>query len=98
MILGQDPEAGKGISESKMKRELPKTFADLRQFEGTKDRPLRGTVRGTALYKQYFDSTDPFYSMYNIGPYTLSPWKVVWPEVGHTVRAGVCGPRQFEAK
>jgi hypothetical protein len=25
--------------------------------------------------------------------YTLAPWKVLWPEVGHTVRAGVCGPK-----
>jgi hypothetical protein len=31
--------------------------------------------------------------MYNVGTHTLAPWKVLWPEVGHTVRAGVCGPK-----
>src|SRR5271157_676310 len=31
--------------------------------------------------------------MRNMASYTLAPWKVLWPEVGHTVRAGVCGPR-----
>jgi hypothetical protein len=30
--------------------------------------------------------------MYNVGPYTLSSWKVMWPEVGNEVCAGVCGP------
>jgi hypothetical protein len=87
-----------GIPESEMKRRWPKTYAYLNQFEGNKENPERGTLRGRALYKQYFRPTDPFYSMYNVGPYTLAKWKVMWPEVGHTVRAGVCGPQKVDSE
>lgn len=97
IILAQDPQVGKGIAESEMKR-LPRTYAYLRRFEGDRKRPERGTLRGRALYKQYFDPSDPFYSMYNVGPSTLAKWKVMWPEVGHTVRAGVCGPQKLNAE
>ena len=97
IILAQDTNRGKGITEAEMKK-LPKTFAYLRRFEGNPKRPERGTLRGRALYKQYFDPSDPFYSMYNVGPYTMAKWKVVWPEVGHTVRAGVCGPQKVDSE
>ena len=29
-----------------------------------------------------------FHSMYAVAAYTFAPYKVMWPEVGHTVRAG----------
>ena len=31
--------------------------------------------------KAYFKSDDPFYSIYNVGPYSLSKWKVVWNRI-----------------
>jgi Eco57I restriction-modification methylase len=98
IILAQDPEAGKGIAESEMKKSCPKTFAYFKTFEGSREKLERGTLRGRALYKQYFRQTDPFYSMYNVGAYSLSQWKVMWPEVGNTVRAGVCGPRKVDSE
>jgi len=67
-----------------MKRDQPKTFQYFKRFE-TPSRKRSG-------FRKYFSPSDPFYSMYNVGPYTLSPWKVMWPEVGNEVRAGVCGP------
>jgi hypothetical protein len=79
-------------------KKLPRTFAYLRRFEGDRNRPERGTLRGRAPYKQHFDPGDPFYSMCNVGPYTTAKWKVMWPEVGHTVRAGVCGPQKIESE
>ncbi|MBU0509278.1 N-6 DNA methylase [bacterium] len=94
IILAQDPDKGKGIAESKMRVELPKTYAYLKRFEGNKKNPQRGTLRGRALYRKYFKDTDPFYSMYNVGSYTLAKWKVMWPEVGYSVRAAVCGPQR----
>lgn len=36
--------------------------------------------------------------MYNVGRYTLAPWKVLWPEVGDTVRAGVVGPTSSDSE
>lgn len=89
IVLSQDPKTRQGIPEAEMKRRDPKTFAYLKRFE---DR-----LRVRSGFKQYFRPTDPFYSIYNVGPYTMADWKVLWPEVGHTVRAGVCGPAEVEA-
>ena len=79
-----------------MKIRWPKTYAYLKQFEGGRKNPERGTLRGRSGYRQYFKETDPFYSMYNVGPYTMAKWKVLWPEVGHSVRASVSGPSTVE--
>lgn len=85
-----------GIPEAEMKRRWPKTYAYVKRFEGDPLKPERGTLRGRSGYRQYFRPTDPFYSIYNVGPYTLAPWKVLWPEVGHSVRASVAGPSAVE--
>jgi hypothetical protein len=97
IILANRTDKLAGIPEAEMKRRYPKTFAYLKQFEGDLRQPVRGTLRGRSGYIQYFKPTDPFYSMYNVGPYTLSEWKVLWPEVGHSVRAGVCGPSEVDS-
>ena len=75
-------------------KKLPKTYAYLRRFEGDVKSPKRGTLRGRALYKQYFDPSDPFYSMYNVGSYTLAPWKVVWRDMGSEIQVSVVGPQR----
>ncbi|MBN2208082.1 MAG: N-6 DNA methylase [Candidatus Coatesbacteria bacterium] len=91
IILPQDPQTRTGIPESKMKQEFPKTFAYLKRFEGDMDNPRRGTLRGRSGYKKYFKPTDPFYSMYDVGPYTMAPWKVVWAWISVGVKSGVVG-------
>ena len=35
----------------------------------------------------------PYYSVYNVGDYTLKPWKVIFPEMGK-VKAAVVGSRE----
>ena len=89
IILAQDPELRKGIPEAKMKRDLPKTYAYLKKFEGDRNNPQRGTLRGRSGYKQYFKPTAPFYSLYNVGPYTMAQWKVVWPWISIGMRCVV---------
>jgi hypothetical protein len=84
IILAQDPQTRAGIPEDVMKQKYPKTYAFFRQFENQ--------LRKRSGFKQYFKPTDPFWSMYNVGAYTMSLWKAMWPEVGHDVRCGVCGP------
>ena len=71
IILAQDPETRKGIPESEMKHRWPKTYAYLKQFEGDPEEPARGSLRGRSGYRQYFNPSDPFYSMYNVGSYTM---------------------------
>lgn len=84
ILMPQDPKLRTGIPESTMRHEQPRTFDYFRRFEEQ--------LKKRSGFRQYFDSTDPFYSIYNVGPYTVQPWKVMWPEVANEVRAGVCGP------
>jgi hypothetical protein len=98
IILTNRTDRLAGIPETEMKQKWHKTYAYLKQFEGDSKRPGHGTLRGRSGYKRYFKPSDPFYSMYNVGPYTMTKWKVLWPEVGHSVRAAVCGPSTVEKR
>lgn len=33
----------------------------------------------------------PFFAIYNVGPYTFAPWKVIWPEMSSNFFAAVAG-------
>lgn len=92
IILAQDPETRKGIPESDMKRRQPKTYAYLKQFEGEPEKPKRGTLRGRSGYRRYFKPSDPFYSMYNVGPYTMQPIKVFWRQFIPRLEMALCLP------
>jgi len=70
IILAQDPETRAGIPESVMKRKYPKTYAYFKRFEEE--------LRGRSGYRKYFKPADPFYSMYNVGPYSVAPIRVFW--------------------
>ncbi len=96
IILANRTDKLAGIPESEMKRRWPKTFAYLKQFEGDPKKPARGTLRGRSGYRQYFKPSDPFYSMYNIGPYTMVKWKVVWNRIDTRLRATVVGVDQLQ--
>jgi len=80
IILANRTDKLAGIPEAEMKRRWPKTYRYLRQFEGDLGNPERGTLRGRSGYRKYFKPSDPFYSIYNVGPYTMAPWKIVWRE------------------
>ena len=97
IILAQDPEKRKGIPEAVMRLRWPKTYAYLKQFEGDPKKPERGTLRGRSGYRQYFKPTDPFYSMYNVGPYTMAQWKVVWREQSSMFQAAFAGLKSRRA-
>lgn len=88
IIFAQDPTARKGISERNLKIKHPKTYSYFFSFEKE--------LRKRSGFKQYFKPSDPFYSIGNISPAILAKWKVMWPEVGNTIRAGVCGPIRME--
>ena len=54
-----------------MKEKFPHTYTYLKNFEAI--------LRERAAYKKYFNpEEDPFYSMYNIGTYTFSRYKLAW--------------------
>lgn len=75
ILVVQDPDKRTGYEESWLKLNLPHTYAYLKQFESI--------LRQRSGFKKYFDAQkDAFYSMYNIGPYTFAPFKVVWSGLG----------------
>jgi methylase of polypeptide subunit release factors len=83
ILMAQDPEKRRGIDEKEMQLNYGKTWAYLKQFEV----PLR--IR--AAYKRYFGEDEPFYSMFDIGDYTFSPYKVVWTRVDVDIKGAVVG-------
>jgi len=75
ILVVQDPNKRTGYEESWLKLNLPHTYAYLKQFESL--------LKQRSGFKKYFNAQkDAFYSMYNIGPYTFAPFKVVWSGLG----------------
>jgi hypothetical protein len=77
ILLLQDPVRRTGAPIDELARVAPKTLAYIHRFE-----PL---LRNRASFKRYFQRGEsskshgpPFYSMFNVGGYTLSPYKTVW--------------------
>ena len=83
ILLAQDVDSRTGIAEDLMRREYPRTYRYLEQFE-----PL---LSSRAAYRRY-QGQKPFYSMYNVGPYTVAPIKVVWRRMERMIRAAVVEP------
>ncbi len=96
IILPNRTDKLAGISEAEMKRLCPKTYAYFKQFEGNPKKPESGTLRGRSGYRKYFKPSDPFYSIYNVGPYTMSEWKVVWREQSSIFQAAVVGKKSHQ--
>lgn len=80
LLLVQDAAARTGIDEAELARRLPKTYAYLQRF--------RTLLESRAAWKRY-QQAGPFYSMYNVGDYTLSPIKVVWRRMDRRINAAV---------
>jgi hypothetical protein len=82
----------KAIPEKEMQTDYPYTYGYLKRFEEV--------LRKRAAFKRYFTRKDknnrivetgPFYSMFDVGPYTFAPWKVVWPNIASALNAAVVG-------
>ncbi len=80
LLLAQDITTRRGIDETRLRQEFPRTHDYLNQFESQ--------LRRRAAYRRYQESA-PFYSMYNVGEYTVVPHKVVWRRMDRRVRAAV---------
>lgn len=81
ILMAQDPATRRGITVETMERKFPKAHSYLSRFEKM--------LRARAAFKRYFRATDPFWSMFNVSPFTFAPWKVVWREVAHELDAAV---------
>lgn len=82
VILAQDPETRRGIAEETMKAKYPKTLKYISAFEQQ--------LRERAAFKKYFNpKRHPFWSMFNVGTYTLERWRVGWRIMGSKMAAAV---------
>jgi hypothetical protein len=73
---------GKPIPEAVMRERSPRTFAYFEQFrERMLERPH---------YRAHFQRQGlPYWSMYNVGPYTFTPYRAVWREQSTTFQCAV---------
>ncbi len=83
LLLPQDPEARSGYAPEVMRARYPATLDYFARFE-----PL---LRRRAAYRRYQEDR-PFYSMYNVGPYTRADVKVVWRRMDTRLTAAVVEP------
>jgi methylase of polypeptide subunit release factors len=94
ILMVQDPSTRRGIDEEIMQVKYPKTWAYLKRFE-----PV---LRQRAAFKRYFTrkvgdlvvETGAFYSMFNVGEYTFSPYKVLWREQATSFTAAAIGLKE----
>ena len=80
LLLPQDLGTRTGIGELLLQSEFPQTYAYLKRFERV--------LRNRAAYRRYQEGK-AFYSMYNVGRYTVAPIKVVWRRMDRRINAAV---------
>jgi SAM-dependent methyltransferase len=80
ILLAQDVQSRSGIDPAVMGCRYPRTLAYLERFQGL--------LTARAAYRRY-QGGKAFYSMYNVGPYTVAPIKVVWRRMDRRIRAAV---------
>ncbi|HUW11839.1 MAG TPA: N-6 DNA methylase [Anaerolineae bacterium] len=90
IVLAQDPgNPSVAISEKRLSETHPKTYGYLKRFESA----LRG--RQSSIDRELMAS-QAFYAAYGVGPYTLSPFKLVWKEIAGGLICAVSGPVEDE--
>lgn len=69
-------------------KSLKRTKAYLNNFNSKGNRLLenRSTYRGRMAA-----AGAPYYAIYNVGPFTFKPWKVIWAEMSGSFSAAVAG-------
>lgn len=82
LLLVQDPATRRGLDLAQLQARCPQAYAYLLGF--------RTLLERRAAYRRY-QGEGPFYAMYNVGPYTVAPWKVVWRRMDRRLRAAVVG-------
>lgn len=82
ILLTQDPDTRMGVDAHTMKVKYPLTYEYLLRFkEALTRRPG---------YRKYFDATkDPFWTIYNVGSYSLAKHRVVYKELTDFFQAAV---------
>jgi hypothetical protein len=84
IVVPHNPTTGKPLDVATLKTQYPTTFSYFSRFkEELEERPIH----------KLWGSGNPFYSLYDIGPYTYFPYKVVWKRVA----GRISGKAEFSA-
>lgn len=85
IIVPQEMSEGAGgYDKEKLKKNWPLTYKYFKKLEAL--------LKERSGFKQFFNTEeDPFYSLYNIGPYTIKPYKVAWKYVAQDLTCSVFG-------
>ena len=89
LLFVQDPQTRRGIDPQTMESSYPGALAYLAQFERI--------LRARAAFKRYYTrregrsrtETGPYWSMFDVGAYTLATHKVVWRDQAVELTAAV---------
>lgn len=83
ILVPQDKDKRRGIDETTMRIQQPRTYAFLKKFEQR--------LADRSGMKKYFklDKGDPFYSVYNFSELSLSEYRVVWRQMTKRISAAV---------
>ncbi|MEM2742244.1 MAG: N-6 DNA methylase, partial [Nitrososphaeria archaeon] len=76
IVLPHDPGTGKPLSEDVIKVKYPLTYRYLSTF--------KTDLQERSIHKLW-GKGNPFYSVYDIGSYTFSPYKVVWKRIAGAI-------------
>jgi SAM-dependent methyltransferase len=91
ILMVQDPVKRRGVDEKELQTRYPRTYGYLKRFEPVlRQRASRGI-------SDMLKKGAPFYTMFAVGDYTFTPWKVVWREQASTLTASVVGPHDGKA-
>ena len=87
ILIPQNPEnPSNAMSPQLLHDRFRKTFDYLNSFHDD--------LVGRSILKQYLQN-QPFYAIYNTGPYTFKPFKAVWTRVGDDLRCAVVGDHKI---
>jgi SAM-dependent methyltransferase len=88
LLFVQDTVTRRGIGETEMRDKYPGAYEYLAQFEKQ--------LRARAAYKRYHSSSRrssrpdaAYWSMFDVGDYTLAPHKVLWKDIASDFAAAV---------
>jgi len=84
IILVQDAATRQPIPPDELRRQAPRAYEYLARFKSV----LR--ARRSGIVRAMMERTAP-YAMFGVGPYSLSPWKVVWRRMTREFTAAVVG-------
>ena len=86
ILVPYRPDEGRPTKEAWLRAQLPYTFAYLKSFQTL--------LSNRSGYQKLLQASGaPFYSLYDVGPYTFAPFKVVWREQAGLLTAAVVGQR-----